>query len=84
MEPTLRLDRLAKPVHGSSLKSLFSNLRDFLAERPVKVRGGAPEVFASQGFGGGLGENLKEFFHSGPRGRVNSALLVQWEDETGF
>ena len=84
MEPTLRLDRLAKPVHGSSLKSLFSNLRDFLAERPVKVRGGTPEVFASEGFGGGLGENLKEFFHSGPRGRVNSALLVQWENETGF
>ena len=84
MEPKLRLDRLAKPVHGSSLKSLFSNLRDFLSERPVKIHGGAPEVFATSGFGGSLGENFRELFHAGPRGRVDSALLVKWENETGF
>ena len=40
-EPTLRLGRAAAPVaHGSSLKSLLSNLKDFLTERPAKVASG--------------------------------------------
>ena len=32
-------------------------------------------------FGTGIGDNLKEFFHSGPRGNVRSALLVDWHEE---
>ncbi|MGA3295381.1 MAG: energy transducer TonB [Candidatus Acidiferrales bacterium] len=80
-EPTLRLGRLASPVHESHLKSLFSNLRDFLAERPVKVRPGTSTAFAMPKFGAGLADNVREFFHSGPRGRVSSGLLVNWQDE---
>jgi protein TonB len=82
-EPTLRLGRLASPAHQSHLKSLFSNLKDFLTERPVKVRG-ASMAFAPARFGSGLGENLKEFFHAAPRGQVNSALLVNWSHEAGL
>jgi periplasmic protein TonB len=80
-EPTLRLGRLASPSHESSLKSLFSNLKDFLTERPVKSRGGDPDAFGKFGFGTGLAENLKEFLKAGPRGRIDSGLLVNWKEE---
>jgi periplasmic protein TonB len=77
-EPTLRLGRLASPAQESNLKSLASNLKDFLTERPVKVRGGRGPVFAMTGFGSSLGDNFKEFFKPGARGAVNSDLLVNW------
>ncbi|HEX4002367.1 MAG TPA: energy transducer TonB [Candidatus Acidoferrales bacterium] len=81
-EPTLRLGQMAAPVaHGSSLKSLLSNLKDFLTERPAKVRPGSPTSFDMPEFGAGFGDNIKEFFRSGPRGRVKSDLLVNWEEE---
>lgn len=81
-EPTLRLGQAAKPVaHGSSLKSLLSNLKDFLTERPAKVRPGSPSSFDMPEFGAGFGDNIKEFFRSGPRGRVKSDLLVNWDEE---
>ena len=81
-EPTLRLGQAAKPVaHGSSFKSLLSNLRDFLTERPAKVRPGSPTSFDMPEFGAGFGANIKEFFRSGPRGRVRSDLLVAWDEE---
>jgi protein TonB len=81
-EPTLRLGRAAAPVaHGSSLQSLLSNLKDFLTERPAKVRPGAPSSFDMPEFGAGFGDNIKEFFRSGPRGRVKSDLLVNWDEE---
>src|SRR5271167_168156 len=75
-EPTLRLGRFRSPAHESHLKSLFSNLKDFLTERPVKTRGGMPGAFAMPCFGDDLGANFKEFFRPAPRGPVNSALLV--------
>jgi periplasmic protein TonB len=80
-DPSLRLGRLPSPSRESNLHSLFSNLRDFLVERPVKLRSGTPTAFAMPQFGTGMGENLKEFFHSGPRGNVRSALLVDWHEE---
>jgi periplasmic protein TonB len=80
-DPSLRIGRLPSPSRESSLRSLFSNLRDFLIERPVKVKAGTPTAFDVPRFGTGLGDNLKEFFHSGPRGKVRSALLVDWHEE---
>ncbi len=80
-EPGLQLGRLAAPVHESSLKSLFSNLRDFLTERPAKVRPGTPTAFDTPRFGTGLRANLQEFFRAAPRGSVKSALLVNWKEE---
>lgn len=80
-EPRLQLGRLASPSHDSSLKSLFSNLKDFLTERPLKVSAGAPDAFGKSGFGTTLGENFKEFFKPDVRGNVNSGLLVNWKEE---
>jgi protein TonB len=77
-DPTLRLGRLPSPSQGSNLKSLASNLKDFLTERPVKVRGGRAPVLAMTGFGSSITDNFKEFFRPSPRGVVNSALLVNW------
>jgi TonB family protein len=84
-EPTLRLGRLPSPAHGRGLNNFLSNLRDFLTERPVKIRNGAPTAFSAQGFGGSLGENFKELFSPSPRGTVRSDLLVNWNaDFSGF
>ena len=82
-EPTLRLGRLPSSGQESSVVSLISNLKEFLTERPIKVREGDSKSFSMPGFGAGLGENLKEFFQSGPRGRVKSGLLVSWDEDGG-
>jgi len=83
-EPTLRLGRLPAPKHESSVASLISNLKDFLSERPVKLRPGQETAFRMPVFGAGLGENLKEFFRPSAKGRVNSDLLVDWKESGGF
>src|SRR5580700_4002645 len=80
-DASLRIGRLPSPSREGSMRSLFSNLRDFLVERPVKLKAGTPTAFDVPRFGTGLGDNLKEFFHSGPRGNVRSALLVDWHEE---
>ncbi len=82
--PTLQLGRYRSPARESSLKSLLSNLKDFLTERPVKMRPGTPAAFAMPGFGGSFGDNIKELFHSGPKGAVKSDLLVNWGAHVGF
>jgi protein TonB len=76
--PTVRLGALRSPTHESRLKILSSNLRDFLFERPIKIRGGRGSFFCDSAFGAGLGENLSEFFKPAPRGGGRSRLLVNW------
>jgi TonB family protein len=60
--------------------NFWSNLKQFLTERPIKVvdRPGAPFVKAD--YGGGVLDNFKEFFSSPPvpKGPVNSKLAVAW------
>ena len=71
------------PRLGGSQKPLsrgfLSNLRDFLMERPVKiskhVRG---DVFTIEEYGGGIGENLKEWFKPTPKA-VSSRMTVEWQ-----
>jgi periplasmic protein TonB len=77
-EPTLRVGRLPSPVRSSAVKDFFSNVKDFLSERPAKLKGGEPDVFNNPGFGEGLGDNFKEFLRSAPRGPVKSDLLIEW------
>jgi periplasmic protein TonB len=62
--------------------SFFSNLRDFFFERPVKVYGRPGAPFTQTTFGGGLGENLKEFLRSAPalpKDAPTSGLAVRWD-----
>lgn len=82
--PTLQIGRFRSPSRESSFKSLISNLKDFLTERPVKLRPGTPAAFAMPAFGGSFGENIKELFRSAPKGPVKSDLLVNWKDHVGF
>ena len=65
--------------------NFWSNLRQFLVERPIKVRERSDAPFTKTSFGTGLGDNLKEFFSSRPaaKGSVNSKLAVAWGSNFG-
>jgi len=80
VDPMTRLGQLNAPLRESGLKSFFSNLRDFLVERPKKFRSGQPQAFEMPDFGDSLGANFREFLHTGPRGKVRSDLLVDWNE----
>jgi TonB family protein len=60
--------------------NFWSNLRQFFIERPIKVRERKDAPFTQTSFGTGLGDNLAEFFKSGPASKrpVNSRLAVAW------
>jgi periplasmic protein TonB len=79
-DPMTRLGQLNAPLRESGVKSFFSNLRDFLVERPKKFRGGQPQAFEMPDFGDSLGANFREFLRTGPRGKVRSDLLVEWNE----
>jgi protein TonB len=79
-DPMARLGQLNAPLRESGVKSFFSNLRDFLFERPRKIRGGQQQAFQMPDFGDSLGANFREFLHTGPRGKVRSDLLVDWNE----
>lgn len=82
-ERALYLGKFRSPAAQSGLKGFFSNLRDFLAERPAKIREGVPTAFSSEGFGSSFKENWREFWRPAPKGRVKSDLLVNWNDNVG-
>ena len=65
--------------------NFWSNLVQFLTERPVKVRERKDAPFTRTSFGGGLFSNLSDFFSSGPapKGPVNSRLAVSWGTNFG-
>jgi protein TonB len=65
--------------------NFWSNLKQFLFERPVKVRERSDAPFTKTSFGTGLGDNLKDFFSSSPaaKGPVNSKLAVAWGSNFG-
>ena len=60
--------------------NFWSNLKQFLTERPVKVRERKDAPFTQTTFGSGVAGNLAEFLRPRPasRGRVNSRLAVAW------
>jgi len=65
--------------------NFWSNLRQFFIERPIKVRERKDAPFTQTSFGTGLGDNLAEFFKSGPASKrpVNSRLAVAWGSNFG-
>ncbi len=60
--------------------NFWSNLKQFLTERPVIVRERKDAPFTQTSFGAGLASNLSEFFRSNPAANrpVNSKLAVAW------
>jgi TonB family protein len=63
----------------------WSNLKQFLLERPVKIIERKDAPFTRNSFGSGLSENLK-FFLYGPKARkgpVNKRLEVDWGGSFG-
>jgi periplasmic protein TonB len=58
----------------------WSNLKQFLTEKPVKVSGNTQSPLMPTTYGGGFGDNLKDFFSSRavPKGPLNSRLAVNW------
>src|SRR6267378_4244658 len=65
--------------------NFWSNLKQFFIERPIKVREREDAPFTKTSFGAGVGDNLKDFFSSGPapKGPVNSRLAVAWGSNFG-
>jgi protein TonB len=60
-------------------RGFLSNLKDFLAERPIKVGDpGKDAVFTPEGFGAGLADNFKEWFKPTPKA-VSSRMTVDWQ-----
>jgi TonB family protein len=63
-------------------QGFWSNLRDFLLERPIKLKENGRDAFAPGGYGSSFTENLKEFFRPLPpqyRHAVNSRMEVPWK-----
>src|SRR5580700_8659739 len=65
--------------------NFWSNLKQFLTERPVKVRERADAPFTKTAFGAGVFDNFKDYFSSRPvpKGTVNSSLAVSWGTNFG-
>jgi len=65
--------------------NFWSNLKQFLFERPVKVRANYRSSLMPAEFGGGFGDNLRDFFRSKPlpKGPANSKLAVNWGGNFG-
>src|SRR5580698_10969474 len=65
--------------------NFWSNLKQFLTERPVNVRERADAPFVKPGFGTGVVDNFKDFLSSRPvpKGAVNSRLAVSWGTNFG-
>ena len=74
-ETAPRLAGLQKPLS----RGFLSNLKDFLAERPIKVANpGKGAVFTLEGFGSGISDNFKEWFKPTPKA-VSSRMTVDWQ-----
>jgi periplasmic protein TonB len=70
--------RLAGPQKPLSA-GFLANLKDFFAERPIKVSKNAKgAVFTPEGFGTGVAENFKEWFKPTPKA-VSSRMTVDWQ-----
>jgi protein TonB len=74
-----RLQGLQAPIS----QGFVSNLKDFLAERPVKLPNkGKGAVFTPEGFGSGFADNFKEWLKPVPRGirgTANSRMAIDWQ-----
>jgi protein TonB len=82
--PASAVPRFGAPAHLVA-DNFWSNLKQFLTERPIKVVERPDAPFTRNSFGGGVSENLKEFLSSRPvpKGPLNSRLAVNWGSNFG-
>jgi TonB family protein len=88
-EEVIPVPRSALPDFGAPAhlmpNDFWSNLKQFLLERPVKIIERKDAPFTRNSFGSGLSENLK-FFLYGPKARkgpINKRLEVDWGGNFG-
>lgn len=77
--PASIVPRFGAPAHLVP-DNFWSNLKQFLTERSVRIVERPDAPFTRNSFGAGLGDNLKEFFSSRPvpKGPLNSRFAVNW------
>src|SRR6202171_4456700 len=77
--PTTPVPRLGTPQRFVT-EGFWSNLKQFLTERPVKLRGDVHSPLMPENYGDGFKENLKTVLKGGPvpKGPSNSRLEVAW------
>jgi protein TonB len=65
--------------------NFWSNLKQFLFERPVKIVERSDVPFTKNSFGSGMAENLKFFISApaAPKGPMNKRLEVEWGKSFG-
>jgi TonB family protein len=65
--------------------NFWSNLKQFLFERPVKIRGDVKSDLMPTEYGGGFWENVGEFFsgRKAPKGHTDSRLSTGWVEGFG-
>ena len=65
--------------------NFWSNLKQFLFERPVKIRGDVKSSLMPPDYGGGFWGNVSEFFsgRKAPKGDFNSRLSTGWVEGFG-
>jgi protein TonB len=82
--PAKAVPRFTRPAHLMP-NSFWSNLKQFLFERPVKIHGEYKSPLMPTHFGDGVASNLKEYFSSRPmpRGAVSSRFAVAWGSNFG-
>ena len=73
------------PPQNVVTDGFWSNLKQFLTEKPIKVSGKTESPLMPDEYGGGFGDNLKDFFSSRPvpKGPLNSRLAVNWGSNFG-
>jgi TonB family protein len=88
-EPNIPMPNSALPTFMTPKRvvtdGFWSNLKQFLTEKPIKVSGGVRSPLMPSEYGGGFFENLSDYFSgkSAPKGPVNSRLAVSWGPNFG-
>jgi len=82
--PSSAVPRFGPPDHLISDR-FWSNLVQFLTERPIKISGNFRSPLMPASYGGGFFENLKDFFSSRPvpKGTVRGAIGARWVTSFG-
>lgn len=66
-------------------QGFFANVKDFFTERPVKVgKVEAGSTFVPAQFGGGVMDNLKDWFRGGPKAQAGALASLRGADAPGI